>query len=298
MPYDITRTELVWPGKYDDDGRRLEVDRVSLPFQVIERVNESRATREVTKAKGMTLFDVWEGDSAETFEDGWRNKLVWGDNKLVMSSLLDQFAGKINLIYIDPPFATGADFTFTAAIGESGQEIEKDQSIIEEMAYRDTWGAGIESYLAMMHARLTLMRDLLSERGSIYVHLDPTMSHYIKVILDEVFGADSFHSEIVWRRSNSHNKLSGQYGPIHDSILYYSKSSDYEFHPGTVPFSRGYIEARFVHQDHRGIYQPNYLTGPGTRSGASGRPWGGFDPTTKGRHWAIPSKLTALLGDC
>ncbi len=78
MPYDITRTELVWPGKYDENGKRREVDRVSLPFQVIERVNESRATREATKARGLTLFDFWEGDDAETFEDGWRNKLIWG----------------------------------------------------------------------------------------------------------------------------------------------------------------------------------------------------------------------------
>ncbi len=142
MPYDITRTELVWPGKYDENGKRREVGRVSLPFQVIERVHESRATREVTKAKGMTLFDVWEGDSAETFEDGWRNKLIWGDNKLVMSSLLDQFAGKIDLIYIDPPFATGADFSITVPVGESGGELFKEQSVIEEKAYRDTWGAG------------------------------------------------------------------------------------------------------------------------------------------------------------
>ncbi len=86
---------------------------MSLPFQVIERVNESRATREASKARGLTLFDFWEGDSAVTFEEGWRNKLIWGDNRLVMSSLLDQFAGKIDLIYIDPPFATGADFSIT-----------------------------------------------------------------------------------------------------------------------------------------------------------------------------------------
>ncbi len=122
MPFDITRTELVWPGKYDEEGRRREVDRVSLPFQVIERVNESRATREAEKSRNPTLFDVWQGDSAETFEDGWRNKLIWGDNRLVMSSLLDQFAGKVDLVYIDPPFLTGADFSMKVPIGEGGDE--------------------------------------------------------------------------------------------------------------------------------------------------------------------------------
>src|SRR5207249_439211 len=109
---------LVWPGKYNENGRRAEPPRVSLPFQVIERVNESRATRETKKAKGLTLFEAYEGDDGETFETGWRNKLIWGENALVMSSLLDQFAGKVDLIYIDPPFATGADFSVSAMIGD------------------------------------------------------------------------------------------------------------------------------------------------------------------------------------
>lgn len=105
----------------------------------------------------------WEGDSAETFEDGWRNKLIWGENKLVMSSLLDQFAGRVDLVYIDPPFATGADFSFTAPIGETEQvSIFKEQSLIEEKAYRDTWGRGRASYLQMMSDRFVLIRDLLS----------------------------------------------------------------------------------------------------------------------------------------
>ena len=104
---DITKTELVWPGKYNEDGTRKEVPRVSLPFQVIETVNESRATGEA-KRGGIqaTLFDVWEGKEGDTFEDGWKNKLIWGDNLVVMGLLLERFAGKIDLIYIDPPFAT------------------------------------------------------------------------------------------------------------------------------------------------------------------------------------------------
>jgi len=128
---EITKTELFWPGKYSEDGTLKEVPRVNLPFQVIETVNESRATREAKKGGVQsTLFDVYEGKEGDTFEAGWRNKLIWGDNLLVMGSLLEKFAGKIDLIYIDPPFATGADFTFTTEIGESGLEIEKEQSAI------------------------------------------------------------------------------------------------------------------------------------------------------------------------
>src|SRR6476659_2100653 len=155
---DITKTELVWPGKYNEDGTLKEVPRVSLPFQVIETVNESRATREVEKAKGMSLFDTYEGKEGDTFESGWRNKLVWGDNLLVMGSLLEKFAGKIDLIYIDPPFATGADFSFTTEIGDSELEVTKEQSIIEEKAYRDTWGRGFDSYIEMLCPRLLLAR--------------------------------------------------------------------------------------------------------------------------------------------
>ncbi|MGA1795500.1 MAG: hypothetical protein ACMUIL_06530, partial [bacterium] len=109
---DITRTELVWPGKYNEDGTLKEVPRVNLPFQVIETINESRATREA-KGRQISLFDVWKGDEGNSFEEGWKNKLIWGDNLLVMGSLLEKYAGKIDLIYIDPPFATGADFNTT-----------------------------------------------------------------------------------------------------------------------------------------------------------------------------------------
>jgi adenine-specific DNA-methyltransferase len=198
MPYDITRTELVWPGKYDEDGKRCDVDRVSLPFQVIERVNESRATREVKKAKGMTLFDVWEGDNAETFEDGWRNKLIWGDNQLVMSSLLDQFVGKFDLIYIDPPFASGVDYSFTTAIGDGSLGLLKEQSAIEEKAYRDTWGRGVASYLDVMYPRLTLIKDLLKPGGTVFVHCDWHVSAQLRLVLDEIFGVAGFLNEIAW----------------------------------------------------------------------------------------------------
>jgi len=100
---EITKTELVWPGKYNDDGTLKEVPRVSLPFQVIETVNESRATRERARGEIPGLFKTYEGKEGDTFAGGWKNKLIWGDNLLVMGSLLEKFAGKIDLIYIDPP---------------------------------------------------------------------------------------------------------------------------------------------------------------------------------------------------
>jgi adenine specific DNA methylase Mod len=188
---EITKTELVWPGKYNEDGTLREVPRVNLPFQVIERVNESRATREAKKTSTPSLFDFYAGKEGDTFEDGWRNKLIWGDNLLVMGSLLEKFAGKVDLIYIDPPFATGTDFSFSAQIGEKGEEIEKEQSLIEEKAYRDTWGKGNESYFSMMRQRLIQIRDLLSPKGSLFLHCDWHKGHYLKVLCDEVFGPDS-----------------------------------------------------------------------------------------------------------
>src|SRR2546425_248721 len=181
---EITKTELVWPSKYNEDGARKEVPRVRLPFQVIETVNESRATREEKKTKGGTLFDIYEGREGDTFEQGWRNKLIWGDNLLVMGSLLEKFAGRIDLIYIDPPFATGADFSFRASVGE--EEVTKEASLLEEKAYRDTWGCGLESFVQMLFDRFQLMRDLLTDHGSIYVHIGWDVSHYIKAALDEV----------------------------------------------------------------------------------------------------------------
>src|SRR4030042_5974060 len=166
---EITKTELVWPGKYNEDGTRKEVERVSLPFQVIETINEARATREAAKKpKQKSLFEMWQAKEGDTFEEGWRNKLIWGDNLLVMCSLLEKFAGKIDLIYIDPPFATGADFSFTTEIGDGGEGLTKEQSAIEEKAYRDTWGRGLSSYMCTMSERIRLIKQLLHGEGTVY----------------------------------------------------------------------------------------------------------------------------------
>jgi adenine-specific DNA-methyltransferase len=148
--------------------------------------------------KQSTLFDIWEHREGDTFEDGWKNKLIWGDNRLVMGSLLEKFAGKIDLIYIDPPFATGADFSFTTQIGDGNLEVTKEQSIIEEKAYRDTWGSGIESYLVMVSERLSLMRELLSDTGSLFVHCDWHVGFLLRCLLDEQFGSNHFLNTIIW----------------------------------------------------------------------------------------------------
>jgi DNA modification methylase len=228
----ITRTELVWVGKYDDKGNLRPVERTILPFQVVETVNESKADREKAQRDLWTLMPR---------DEAWRNMLIWGDNKVVMSSLLRDFAGKINLIYIDPPFATGQDFCFRVRVGD--EEFVKEPSIIEEKAYRDTWGRGLDSYLQMMYERLVLMRELLAEDGSIYVHLDATVGHYVKAIMDEVFGLQSFQREIIWRIGwiSGYKSAAENWIRNHDTILYYVKTPErFVFNKEYVPYPVGY----------------------------------------------------------
>lgn len=202
--------------------KRTTVDRIVLPFQsleVIETINESRATRE--KEKGSMFRTTPAGDSVE-----WRNKLIWGDNKYVMSALLEQFAGKIDLIYIDPPFATGANFSTTVSIGDNEVKHTKEASAMEELAYRDTWGKGLDSFLQMMYDRLILMRELLSDKGSIYVHVDWRVNSHIRLIMDEIFGTNNFLNEIIWCYKERERKLNF-YNPKHDSIFFYSKKREH-----------------------------------------------------------------------
>ena len=281
---EITRTELVWPGKHDDDGNLAQVERVNLPFQVIETVNETRATREA-KTPQLTFFDYWEPQEGDTFEEGWKNKLIWGDNKYVMSSLLAQgFAGKIDLIYIDPPFATGADFGFTTQVGD--ERIEKQQTILEEKAYRDTWGAGLESYLDMMHQRFQLIRDLLKPSGSLYVHCDWHMGHYLKLLLDETFGSANLQNEIVWKRTTARSD-SRTYNHVHDVIYFYTASRDeFVWSPQYTEYDPEQVSKQYRVEEETGrLFQPITLIVPEVRHGSSGQPWRGIDPAARGDHW-------------
>ena len=228
--------ELLWEGKYDAEGRRAAPLRVSLPFQTVETVNESVQERQRS-------LDF----SAEKRPTDWRNRLIWGDKKYVLPSLLDEFGGKVDLIYIDPPFATGADFSFSAAVPESDETIDKQPSVIEQKAYRDTWGKGLDSYVQWLADAANYLGALLSPTGSIYVHLDWRAVHYAKVIFDEVIGAGNFKNEIVWRRANTHNDPGG-YGRIHDTLLYYRRPNGV-FNPVFGEYREEYLKQAYRHED-------------------------------------------------
>lgn len=220
--------ELLWHQKYNkvELGEKIPIEKPNLPFQVVETINKPRRLQ-----KGLGDFEESLKHWPENYPKDWKNLLIWGDNKLVMSSLIKQgWAGKINLIYIDPPFFTGSDFTIRTKVGD--EKIEKEPSIIEERAYKDTWSDGIASYLKYMYERLVLMRELLAENGSIYVHLDWHVGHYVKVMMDEIFGAENFRNEIVWKRDapgKGAKTVSKQWPRVFDSILFFTKSNDYYF---------------------------------------------------------------------
>jgi adenine-specific DNA-methyltransferase len=242
-------TELIWEGKYVD-GKRQSPVRVALPFQTIETVNESAADRRRT----LDLFAA--GRPTE-----WRNRLIWGDKKYVIPSLLPEFAGKVNLLYIDPPFDTGANFSFSATVPSHDVDDEeelvtftKQPSILEQKAYRDTWGRGLDSYLHWMSETLQLLRELLSDSGSIYVHLDYHVAHYVKAVLDEVFGETNFRNEIVWKRKGGSANPQNRLGVVTDSLFWYSKSDKIIFNPQFTKDSdesKKYVEERFNRTDEK-----------------------------------------------
>jgi adenine-specific DNA-methyltransferase len=259
MEKDEKYVELLWHDKYKkiELSHRTPIDYPNLPFQVVETVNKPRSKGGINAS----LFP--EEEWPENYPKDWRNKLIWGDNKLVMSSLLKQgWAGKINLIYIDPPFYTGADFSYSTKIEDN--EIEKEPSIIEQRAYRDTWSGGIASYLKYMYERLTLIKELLAENGSIYVHLDWHVSHYVKVMMDEIFGYDNFRNEIIWAYRTG-GTTERAWSKKHDMILFYSKEDSYKFNTqkekaytksksrraGIVDYGGGTAE---FYEDENGVY--------------------------------------------
>jgi DNA modification methylase len=228
-----TRTELVW------DGKKKELEPLPvLPFQYVETVNEPR-TKNLSY-----FFDL-------SSENNWHNLLIWGENKLVMRALLEKFAGKINLIYIDPPFATGADFSMPIRVGE--EEWIKEPSAIEVKVYRDTWGQGLASYLQMMYERIVLMRELLAENGSIYIHLDWHVGHYVKVVMDEIFGYENFRNEIVWRRMTGvKGNVKKGFPHITDVILFYSKNKEIVFNPEYKSLDPEYVRKFYKYVDEEG----------------------------------------------
>ncbi len=236
---DEREVELVW------NGKSSEVTNVVLPFQSIEQIDEPRSDEKFGNQD--TLFDT----SGRQIS-GWTNKLIWGDNKLILSSLKNgpmrkeiEAQGGLKLIYIDPPFDVGADFSMDIEIGEgdASESFTKKPSVIEEIAYRDTWGKGADSFIAMIYERLKLMHDLLAEDGSIYVHCDWRVSAYLKLAMDEIFGKDAYRNEISWVRTSSHNDTTGRYGRVKDTILFYSKNPI--FNIVRIPYTDKYIDAEW-----------------------------------------------------
>ena len=263
---DDREVELLWNGKTN------EVTNVVLPFQAIEQIDEPRSEGKIGAQD--SLFDTTGRQVT-----GWTNKLIWGDNKLILSSLKNgplrkeiEAQGGLKLIYIDPPFDVGADFSMDIEIGE--EQFTKKPSVIEEIAYRDTWGKGADSFVAMIYERLKLMRDLLADDGSIYVHCDWRVNSYMRLVLDE----------IIWQRSNPHGHVDTKYANIHDTILFYTKSDNYIFNTQYTPADENYINTFFKLDDGDGRkYRLVTLTASG--SGEARYFNGELIAPPKGNHW-------------
>ena len=234
---DKREVELVWNGKTN------EVCNVVLPFQTIEQVDEPRAEKPEDAALQKALFDL---DASGRQIKGWTNKLIWGDNKLILSSLKNgplresiEAQGGLKLIYIDPPFDVGADFSMDIEIG--GDTFTKKPNVLEEIAYRDTWGQGADSFISMIYERLVLMRDLLAEDGSIYVHCDWRVNAWMRMVLAEIFGAENLISEVIWK----HQIMGGAHGrslpKAHETLLWFKKTDRFKISVDSsqirVPFS-------------------------------------------------------------
>jgi len=246
---DKREVELVWNGKTN------EVCNVVLPFQTIEQVDEPRSEKELRLQPD--LFDETSGRQLK----GWTNKLIWGDNKLILSSLKNgplreeiEKQGGIKLIYIDPPFDVGADFSMDIEIGDD--TFTKRPNVLEELAYRDTWGKGADSFITMIYERLVLMRDLLAEDGSIYVHCDWRVNNFIRMALDEIFGKDSFRNEIIWDYSFRMMDLPSFYNRKHDTLFFYAKSDQTYFNMPKTEWTKDDLmksRKQAIHVDETGI---------------------------------------------
>jgi len=249
--------ELIWKDKYDSfqKGTTPPLERLNLPFQPVETINVPRVKGGIQQALS----------EPENYPSDWKNLLIWGDNKLVMGSLLKQgWAGKIKLIYIDPPFFTGSTFAVKTQVGDN--DIIKEPSIIEARAYSDFWHGGIASYLQEMHSRLALIKELLTEDGSIYVHLDWHVGHYVKVMMDEndLFGYENFRNEITWRKLTAAKAQSQFFSNVKDMILLYTKSNRAHINPQFIPGEKD--EKNYPYVEHK-----------------TGRKYGSFDFTQKGK---------------
>jgi adenine specific DNA methylase Mod len=247
------------------------------------------------------------------------NRLYYGDNLTVLRGVIDDES--VDLVYLDPPFNSQATYNvlFRSTAGE--------QSRAQIEAFEDTWHWGDEAelafdgvmtsqnsdaaemlsmraflkendmmaYLSMMAVRLLELRRVLKPTGSLYLHCDPSASHYLKILMDAIFGATNFRNEIIWKRTSAHSSAK-RYGPVHDVILFYAKSDGFRWRPQYTKYDEEYLELFFDQTDADGRrWKRMDLTGAGVRHGETGKVWRGIDVTAKGRHWAYPpSTLDAM----
>ncbi|MBP7826237.1 MAG: site-specific DNA-methyltransferase [Verrucomicrobia bacterium] len=278
---DKREVELVWSGK------TREVCNIVLPFQTLEHIDEPRP--EPADADELAL------DTRGRQLKGWTNKLIWGDNKLILASLKSgalrrqiEDAGGLKLIYIDPPFDVGADFSMDIEIG--GETFHKEPNLLEQIAYRDTWGRGADSFLAMIYERLLLMRDLLHDEGSIYVHCDWRVNFLIRCALQEVFGPAQFKAQIEWKRTSSHSD-SKFFPYIHDTILFFSRGERVAFNPQSEPLGEEYVSTKYRFEDADGRrYRKDNLTATGLSGGGYEYEWNGVR-----RVWRCPIETMRKL---
>ncbi|MER9412913.1 MULTISPECIES: DNA methyltransferase [unclassified Mesorhizobium] len=246
------------------------------------------------------------------------NELHFGDNLDVLRGMS---AESIDLIYLDPPFNSNANYNVLYGTKRGGP------SQAQSHAFEDTWKWGRDAqraidetaerhleagslldafqkvfgnsnmmaYLAMMTVRLIEMRRVLNSTGSLYLHCDPTASHYLKLILDAIFGPDRFQNEIIWKRHSAHNSAK-RYGPVHDVLFFYSKSGLFTWTNPRTDYAEDYLDKYYKYQDGDGrLYWRNSLTAAGTRQGSSGQAWRGYDPAAKGAHWKFTTENLEAL---
>jgi adenine-specific DNA-methyltransferase len=284
---DKREVELVWNGKTRD------VCTTVLPFQSLEHVDEPR---QEAGEKREAQFDLFDGRGRQI--KGWTNKLIWGDNRLILSSLKSgplreqiEEAGGLKLIYIDPPFDVGADFSMDIEIG--GETFHKEPNLLEQIAYRDTWGRGADSFISMIYERLILMRDLLHPEGSIYVHCDWRVNAQLRLVLTEVFGKDNFRNEIIRIKCNPKNYTSTAFGNFHDTIYFFTRTDAAKLNPILEERNEEQLARDFpqVEEGSDRRYTTGALHAKGVRKGPTGEPWRGLKPPS-GRHWAyVPETL-------
>ncbi len=245
----------------------------------------------------------------------WKNQLYYGDNLDVLRRYLADES--VDLIYLDPPFNSRQDYNVLFAEKDGSQSSSQirafedtwEWNIEAEAAYQETLqqggrvaqamvafrtflgGSDMLAYLAMMAPRLIELKRVLKETGSIYLHCDPTASHYLKMLMDAIFGPQNFRNEIIWKRTSAHSSAR-RWGPVHDVLLFYSKGEGYTWNQVYVDYDPLYLETFLDSSDEAGRkYKRTDLTGAGKTKGDSGTPWKGIDVTAKGRHWAIPDEI-------